>query len=124
MEYIIRPGDVEMWSMEKHVGVASKLLADGENMTVLWSQWQPGASAPEHIHPHEQIGICLAGEIIFTISGEELVVKEGEFFNIPSNTPHAERNEGDVTAVLTDFFSPKREDLLRRHFEPEIVGEK
>jgi quercetin dioxygenase-like cupin family protein len=124
MDHIIRPKNIEKWPLEKHVGVESKLLADGENMTVLWSKWEPGAIAPEHIHPHEQIGICFEGEIIFTINGEDSVVKAGEFYNIPSNTPHAERNEGDVAVILTDFFSPKREDLLRRQFEQNIIDEK
>jgi len=124
MDHIIRPKNIEKWPMEKHVGVESKLLADGDNMTVLWSKWEPGAIAPEHIHPHEQIGICFEGEIIFTINGEDSVVKAGEFYNIPSNTPHAERNEGDVAVILTDFFSPKREDLLRRQFEQNIIDEK
>jgi quercetin dioxygenase-like cupin family protein len=120
---IIDPQTVEKWPLEKHIGVTSKLLADGQNMTVLWSTWDPGASAPEHTHPHEQIGLCFEGEMVFTIDGQEYTVKAGEFYHIPSNAPHAERNDGTVSAVLTDFFSPVRSDLLKRHFEPTILSE-
>jgi quercetin dioxygenase-like cupin family protein len=61
--------------------------------------------------------------MIFTIFGQEYTVKAGEFYHIPSNAPHAERNDGTVPAVLTDFFSPLRSDLLRRHFEPTIISD-
>lgn len=122
MNYVIDPEQIEKWPLEKHIGVVSKLLADGQNMTVLWSRWEPGASAPEHTHPHEQIGICFEGEIIFTINGQDYLVKAGEFYRIPPNAPHAERNESATPAILTDFFSPPREDLLRRRFDPSIVG--
>ncbi|HPS42037.1 MAG TPA: cupin domain-containing protein [Anaerolineaceae bacterium] len=121
MTYIIDPNQIEKWPLEKHVGVTSKLLADGKNMTVLWSTWEPGASAPEHTHPHEQIGVCFEGEMIFTIHGTDYTVRAGEFYHIPSGAPHAERNDSDKPAILTDFFSPVRDDLLRRHFEPTIV---
>ncbi len=121
MNLIINPEDIEKWPLEKHIGVLSKLLFDGQNMTVLWSQWNPGASAPEHTHPHEQIGVCFSGEMIFTINGQDLVVHAGEFYHIPCNAPHAERNDGTEVAILTDFFSPVRSDLLRRQFDPTII---
>jgi quercetin dioxygenase-like cupin family protein len=121
MKNILNPQQVEFWSLDKHTGVSAKLLGDGKNMTALYSKWEAGAKAPEHIHPHEQMGICLQGEIIFTINGEDVVVKAGEFYQIPGSVPHAERNEGQVLAVLVDFFSPVREDLLRRRFEPKLV---
>jgi quercetin dioxygenase-like cupin family protein len=124
MEYIIKPEKIEKWPLEKHIGVVSKLLTDGQNMTVLWSRWEPNASAPEHIHPHEQCGICLEGSMIFTINGQDHTVNAGEYYHIPPSAPHAERNEGKVAAVLTDFFAPPRMDLLKRHFEPEIVDKK
>lgn len=123
MAYIINSEDIERWPLEKHVGVTSKLLVDGQNMTVLWSRWEPNASAPEHSHPHEQIGICLEGQIILTINGQDYTVNAGEFYHIPSNTPHAERNDKAVPAILTDFFSPIRSDLLQRRFDPAIIQE-
>jgi unsaturated pyranuronate lyase len=121
MNFIIDPQNIERWPLQKHVGVTSKLLADGQHMTVLWSHWEPGARAPEHIHPHEQIGICLEGQIVFTIDGQDHLVNAGQFYHIPSNTPHAERNDSAEAAILTDFFSPIRQDLLAQRFDPEII---
>lgn len=123
MNYLIDPETVEIWPLERHNGVTVKLLVNGQNMTVLWSRWEPNASAPEHTHPHEQIGICLQGQIVFIINGEDHVVNAGEYFHIPPNVPHAERNDGSVPAILTDFFSPVRSDLIERRFQPNIIGE-
>lgn len=121
MNYILDPDRVEYWSLDKHTGVSAKLLADGKNMTVLYSSWAAGALAPEHTHPHEQMGLCLQGEAIFTIDGVDYKVKAGQFYHIPGNCPHAERNESTEPAILVDFFSPVREDLLRRKFEANTL---
>ena len=107
MEYIIQPENIEKWPLEKHIGVVSKLLADGKNMTVLWSTWEPGASAPEHTHPHEQIGVCFEGEMIFTINRVDYTVHAGEFYHIPSNAPHAERNDSSKAAICSWVILPK-----------------
>jgi quercetin dioxygenase-like cupin family protein len=119
--YVIRPSEVEQWTLGHHVGVESRLLVDGCNITVLLSQWGPGAIAPEHVHPHEQVGICLQGHVILTIEGKDHPVGPGELYHIPGHVPHAERNEGADLAVLADFFSPIREDLVRRQFEAQVV---
>jgi len=123
MGQAINPNNVEEWAIEKHVGVFSRLLVEGQNMTVLWTRWEPGASAPDHTHPHEQVAVVLEGALIFTLNGEECVVSAGEFIHIPSNAPHAERNTGQVPAVLTDFFSPVRSDLHERRFQAQILKE-
>jgi len=119
MSIVIQPEAVEKWPLEKHQGVTSKLLVDGLNMTVLMSQWEPGATAPEHTHPHEQVGVCLQGQIEVIADGQEVLVKAGEFYHIAPNIPHAERNIGQDVTILTDFFSPIRSDLIQRHFEPK-----
>jgi len=121
MDYVLDPEQVEFWSLDKHTGVSAKLLADGKNMTVLYTTWAAGARAPEHTHPHEQMGLCLQGEAIFTIAGYDHPVKAGQFYHIPGQIPHAERNDRPEPAVLVDFFSPIREDLLRHRFEAEQV---
>jgi quercetin dioxygenase-like cupin family protein len=121
MDYVRDPQKVEFWSLDRHTGVSAKLLGNGKNMTALYSTWEAGAKAPEHVHPHEQMGMCLQGEVIFTINGQDLLVKAGEFYQIPGSVPHAERNDGQELAVLVDFFSPVREDLLRRRFEPTTL---
>ncbi len=121
-EYVIKPGGVEKWALGHHTGVESRLLVDGANITVLYSHWAPGAVAPEHVHPHEQVGICLQGTVIVTIDGRDHEVGPDEFYHIPGSLPHSERNAGTEPVLLADFFSPVREDLLRRRFEAQVVN--
>jgi quercetin dioxygenase-like cupin family protein len=120
-DFVVKPANVEMWPLGAHVGVESGLLVDGANITVLLSHWAPGAIAPEHVHPHEQVGICLQGHVIVTIRGVDYPLGQGEFYHIPGGAPHAERNDGVELAVLADFFSPIRDDLLRKRFEAQVV---
>jgi quercetin dioxygenase-like cupin family protein len=122
MNYVLDPTKVEIWSLDQHTGVSAKLLGDGRNMTVLYSNWAAGAKAPEHSHVHEQMGMCLQGEVVFTINGEDHLVKAGEFYQIPGSVSHAERNDRSEAAILVDFFSPVRKDLLQRRFEPGLPG--
>ncbi len=121
MEYVINPEAVEKWALQKHIGVTTKILAGGENITVVWSRWEPGSSAPEHMHVSEQMGIIQEGSIIITVNGQDFEVNAGEYYHIPPNAPHAERNEGKAACILTDFFSPPRTDLLHKRFDPGSV---
>jgi quercetin dioxygenase-like cupin family protein len=123
MSLAINPNNVAGWEIEKHKGVYARLLVAGENITVLWTRWDPGAIAPEHTHPNEQVAVCLEGEIIFTVNGEEALLHAGEFIHIPSNAPHAERNAGTQPAVLTDIFSPIRADLHQGHFLAQVLDD-
>lgn len=118
MNYIIKPQEAEAW--EVHEGVTARILANAERMTSMYFEWAPKSRFAVHTHPHEQIGICLKGEAVLTIDGEEYVVGEGDMYYIPSNVPHAERNDTDEIAVFVDVFAPVREDLLRQRFEQEI----
>lgn len=119
MAFVIDPKEIEGWPI--HEGIEGKVVVNGKNMTTLMGTWAPKTWFAVHVHPHEQIGICLQGEAVFTIDGKEFVVKKGDVYHIPSNIPHAERNDGDEPAVFFECFSPVREDLLRKRFEQKIV---
>ena len=120
MAFVINPAEIEAWPL--HEGIEGKVVANGKNMTTLMAAWAPKTRFAVHIHPHEQIGTCLQGEAVFTIDGDEMAVKKGDVYHIPSNIPHAERNDGDEPAVFFECFSPVREDLLRQRFDQKIIG--
>jgi len=119
MRYVIDPEEIEGWPL--HEGIEGKVVVNGKNMTTLMTTWAPKTPFAVHVHPHEQVGICLQGEAVFTIDGDEFVVKKGDVYHIPSNVPHAERNDGDEPAIFFECFSPVREDLLRKRFEQKIL---
>jgi quercetin dioxygenase-like cupin family protein len=64
---------------------------------------------PEHCHPHEQMGMMIAGKFEFTIGGVTRIVEPGDIWRIPGNVPHQIRTiEGP--AIALDVFHPIRDD--------------
>lgn len=69
------------------------------------------AVVEEHSHPHEQMGMWLAGRAVFTIGGEQKTVQPGDVYRIPSNVRH-KVVVLDEPARAIDIFSPVREEYL------------
>ena len=91
-------------------GVQLALLAAGERMNVQRFRIEPGASVPEHSHPHEQLGYLIGGELAFVVNGEEIVVGAGDSYSLASEEPHAVENRSNTVAEGIDVFSPPRTD--------------
>ena len=58
----------------------------------------PGASAPRHTHPGEELIYVLAGTFEYELDGRRLTLSAGEVLFIPAGTVHAARNVGTGTA--------------------------
>ena len=67
------------------------------------------ALVPEHRHPHEQLGMVIAGSVVFRIDDETRELGPGGTWRIPSNHPHEVR-AGAGGAVVIDIFAPVRDD--------------
>jgi quercetin dioxygenase-like cupin family protein len=72
---------------------------------------EPHAVVEKHSHPHEQVGIVLAGRVTFFIGGEQKTLGPGDMFRIPGNVPHKVMVL-DQPAKALDVFYPVREDYL------------
>jgi quercetin dioxygenase-like cupin family protein len=82
---------------------------EGERITLAIVELDPGAVAPEHTHPSEQLGIVLAGELRFRVGDEERLLRPGGTWRILGSVPHS-AVAGPQGAVVIDVFSPPRED--------------
>jgi quercetin dioxygenase-like cupin family protein len=87
-----------------------ELLAAGEETSLQRFKIDPGATVPEHSHPHEQTGFVYEGTLTFVSGGETVVVESGDSFTIPGDEPHSAKNEGEVSVRGVDVFSPSRSD--------------
>ena len=94
--------------IEMFAGVHRKTLAYGANTMICQISFAPGGDVPLHQHPNEQSGYVIEGTLKLTIDTELLVLKPGETYVIPGNTPHAAA--ADEPTVVLDIFSPPRED--------------
>lgn len=89
-------------------GVAIKALT-GEKMSMVVFYIAPGATVPEHAHPHEQIGTVLKGALELTIGDETKVVRSGDVWCVPPNVVHRGRCLEEAAEVL-ECFAPPRDD--------------
>lgn len=83
----------------------------GERVSMQYFHIEPGASVPEHSHPHEQTGYVVAGTLTFVVGDEELEVTGGDAYDIPSEEPHAARNDGEETVTGVEVFTPARREV-------------
>ena len=91
-------------------GVTIKVV-HGERIMLSFVDFEAGASVPEHIHPHEQMGYVIAGEVEFDINGEKKRCQPGDAYIIPSNIHHTVKVSSDGPAKVLDIFSPPREEF-------------
>lgn len=82
-----------------------------EQMMLALVEMQPHAVVEEHSHPHEQMGIMLAGEAEFTIGGQQQRVTAGGIWRIPGGVVH-KVVAGDQPVRAIDLFHPPREEYL------------
>ena len=82
-----------------------------EKMMLSVVELEPGAVVEEHAHPHEQVGMLLAGRVSFTIGGETRTLQPGDLWRIPGGVRH-KVVVLDGPAKALDIFMPVREDYL------------
>ncbi|MFX0104413.1 MAG: cupin domain-containing protein [Candidatus Hodarchaeota archaeon] len=85
----------------------------GEKMMMALNATLPGHTVPTHSHRHEQIGMVYAGEAKLRIGDEERIVKKGDFYCIPSNTPHGDTCISNEPFIMLDIFYPLRKDFIK-----------
>ena len=91
-------------------GVIRQVLSHSPELMMVSFRFEKDAAGKLHNHPHIQSTYVKSGEFIFLIDGEEVPVKEGDSFVIPSNAVH-----GCICIApgeLIDTFTPRRDDFL------------
>lgn len=82
---------------------------EGERITLAVVELAPGAVVPEHRHPHEQLGICIRGDVRFRVGDEMRDLGPGGTWRVTSGRPH-EVVAGPEGAIVIDVFAPTRSD--------------
>ncbi|HEV7215521.1 MAG TPA: cupin domain-containing protein [Chloroflexota bacterium] len=91
-------------------GVTLRIFSSARVMLSL-VELEPGAVVPAHQHPHEQLGIWLAGEAEATIGDSRKRVRAGDSYYIPGGAEHT-FVAGPNGGRALDIFHPPREDYL------------
>jgi len=107
--WFFRP-DEDIAPLKLIAGLEFRAVVAGDAMAS-FVRFEPDAAAPAHHHAEQQIGLCVSGELDFTVSGESRVLQPGDFVVIP---PHAEHSAvaGPEGCLAVDFFTPPRSAML------------
>jgi quercetin dioxygenase-like cupin family protein len=84
-------------------------IVHGDRITLGVLELDANSVVPQHSHEHEQLGMCLAGSLVFRVGDESRELGPGETWAIPGNVPH-EVEVGPDGAVVIDAFAPTRDD--------------
>jgi quercetin dioxygenase-like cupin family protein len=85
-------------------------IVTGEKVMLGRIYFPQGAIVPAHRHDSEQITHVITGALRFIVDGEEVIVRQGETLNIPSNAEHSAEALEETDEI--DAFSPIRADWL------------
>jgi quercetin dioxygenase-like cupin family protein len=81
----------------------------GEHLQLSLVDIPAGGVVAEHAHPNEQMGIVIAGRMMFTIGGETKTLGPGDLFRIPGGVPHSVVALDQPVKAL-DVFYPIRDE--------------
>ena len=84
----------------------------GQKAMTNFVTFEPGATAPRHVHEEEQIVIVLDGEFTFDLDGDVRVMRKGDVAVVPSWVPHGAWTT-DSHCLEVDVFAPPRSSLLK-----------
>jgi quercetin dioxygenase-like cupin family protein len=98
--------------MKKEIfpGVTVMFISVGSSLMTVRFELKKGVVVPEHSHRHEQTSFIQSGCLLYSIDGEEIMLKEGEGIIVKPDLPHSCRALEDTVDINT--FFPPREDYL------------
>jgi quercetin dioxygenase-like cupin family protein len=103
----------EMLDTDKMNPLITRQMLNGDDATFARLVLLKGAIVPRHFHRSEQYTMIFSGALKFIFDdGSETTVTPGEVLMIPANVPHSAEALEDT--VDFDFFSPRREDWIRK----------
>lgn len=81
------------------------LAAPGREGVMAHVEFPPGASAGKHTHPGEEISYVMEGTLVVEVQGKPAaMLKAGDAFWIPANTPHDAKNTSSSPAKLVATY--------------------
>ncbi|MEI7973038.1 MAG: cupin domain-containing protein [Bdellovibrio sp.] len=58
-----------------------------------------GYKIPDHRHPFGEIRFVVEGELLFNVSGNQVLLRPGDRIEIPANTRHSHSTQGSQTCI-------------------------
>ena len=95
-------------------GNVRRCIYTAENIQVVVYHFPPDKVFPPHKHDiQEQMGYLVSGKMGFKVGDEVRTLLPGDFYRAPIGVVHNAWTF-EEPSVLLDFFSPIREDLVKK----------
>ena len=108
-ETFVRGADTP-WDRTNDVGLRRQILGHGPDLMMVRVEFEPGAVAALHHHPHRQASYVIAGRFEVTVDGERTELGPGDCFFVAADRVHGVvAPEG---GTIIDAFTPAREEFL------------
>jgi quercetin dioxygenase-like cupin family protein len=90
------------------------LSAPGREVVQVRVDFAPGAVAPRHLHPGEEVIYVLEGSLEYEVDGQPATtLRAGDFLFIPAGKVHSAKNVGiDNAAELATYIVEKGKPLV------------
>ena len=98
------------WQNATDAGVRRKVLGHGPDLMMVRVEFEHGAVAALHHHPHRQVAYVVSGRFEVTVEDEVTELGPGDCFFIAANRVHGVVAKEAGTVI--DVFTPAREDFL------------
>jgi len=76
-----------------------KMIFASEGISPEEERLSPSTVIPDHRHPFDEIRIVMSGSLLMNISGNQILLREGDRIDIPANTRHSYSTQGDSPCV-------------------------
>lgn len=77
----------------------------GREIVQVETEIPPGVESGWHIHPGEEVGFIIAGEVEMHVQGRPtIILRAGDGFLIPPRTPHNARDIGPETGRMLSTY--------------------
>lgn len=76
-----------------------KAFFDREDLNYFEEDFEAGSFIASHRHPFDEVRMIVSGQLLYNISGNKLLLREGDRITIPSNTLHSKRVRGNTPCL-------------------------
>lgn len=71
-----------------------KQILEREGLEPIVETIEPDRKIVDHRHPFAEIRMIIEGEMIFSVAGNQMLLRPGDRIEVPSNTRHSHQAQG------------------------------
>jgi quercetin dioxygenase-like cupin family protein len=116
-----RPGDELAGKLARREVQRSPLSVPGREMVQVETLIPAGVESGWHVHPGEEVGYIVAGDVQMSVQGRATVVlRPGDGFLIPPRTPHNARDLGPETGRMLSTYIVETGQPIATFVDPPV----